>query len=420
MNLLKLFLANPSVTTDTRNIQKNDIFFALKGKNFNGNNFATQALEMGASFVVVDENVKIEDYRIIQVDNVLVSLQNLAREYRLHLGAKVIGLTGSNGKTTTKELLACVLSSKFAIHFTKGNLNNEIGVPLTILSAPLSTEIMIVEMGANHQGEIALLSEIALPDYGLINNIGKAHLEGFGGEEGVLKGKTELYRNIEKREGVIFVNEQDDKLLQNLPSSTTNIFYSPNNYEIITTQPYLAIKNKKEDVKIQTQLVGEYNIANIAAAMAIGVYFGVSPIVAASCIESYMPSNNRSQLLSLNNLTIIKDAYNANPSSVMASLTAFAARNDENKMVILGDMLELGEYASAEHENILKFLANSDFKKCVFIGEIYYTFKNKYSGEFYQSISHAKDSGFDINQYQYHAILLKGSRGIALEKLLLN
>jgi UDP-N-acetylmuramoyl-tripeptide--D-alanyl-D-alanine ligase len=418
MDILKLFLSNPSICTDTRKLLKGDIFFALKGDNFNGNKFAIDALNNGASFAIVDEIYNDgEDYRIIRVENVLMSLQKLAYDYRIHLGIPVIAITGSNGKTTTKELLAAVLETQYTINYTKGNLNNEIGVPLTILSTKPNAQLLIVEMGANHQGEIALLSSIAAPDYGIITNIGRAHLEGFGGPQGVIKGKTELYNYLEKSEGTIFLNSADEILVDNAPYDVKKINYNATKFKILEDTPYLVVENDAH--KISTHLAGKYNLANIAAATTIGLHFNISMDNIKSAISNYKPDNNRSQLTTLGDVQIIKDAYNANPSSVMSSITSFLAENAEAKVVILGDMLELGEYASAEHRLILDTMQKYSVYKAIYVGPLYYEFKNKYNGDFYQSVVEAKPY-VDFRLFKNKTVLLKGSRGIALEKLLDN
>ena len=417
MDLFNLFLENPCICTDTRQIKKGDIFFALKGQNFNGNLFALQALSEGASLAVVDEEILSDDSsKIMKVDNVLAALQDLATKYRQFLNIPVFAITGSNGKTTTKELLAAVLDKKFKLNYTKGNLNNEIGVPLTILNTSVDDEFLLIEMGANHQGEIAALCQIALPDFGLITNIGKAHLEGFGGFEGVKKGKSELYRFLSENKKTIFINDNDTTLKTMLPLSGIFHHYDENNFEITQIAPYLELKfNKTKD--IVTHLAGTYNLSNIAAAFAVGSYFGISESYIFDAISSYKPVNNRSQLSEMGGVKIIKDAYNANPSSVRASLNSFLSDENKDKVVILGDMLELGIYSSEEHLGILEYLTPKDTFENIFIGRQFYEFKDKFKGSFFLNVEEAKTS-FDIEKYRYKTILLKGSRGIALEKLL--
>ncbi len=416
MELLDLFLRSSGVSTDTRKIEANNIFFALKGTNFNGNLYAEMALESGASYAVIDEVHFEKNNKFILVDDVLKSLQKLALEYRNTLTIPVLAITGSNGKTTSKELLASALTKKFKTHYTKGNLNNEIGVPLTILSTPAETEFLIVEMGANHQGEIALLSEITNPNFGLITNIGKAHLEGFGGIEGVKKGKGELYHYLAKSNGKIFLNTDDETLSHMVPLGCELIKYRSSDFKIVEDFPF--IKLYKDKLSIATQLAGTYNLNNIASTYAIASYFGVSDDQITQAIENYFPSNNRSQIIDQNGVRIIKDAYNANPSSVTSSLHSFLNADTQNKIVILGDMLELGEYANEEHMAVLSYLVTKDIFKAILIGPIYKHLQNKFpSFTFFTNIEEAKNK-VEFKNFIGKTILLKGSRGIALEKLL--
>jgi UDP-N-acetylmuramoyl-tripeptide--D-alanyl-D-alanine ligase len=417
MKLLDLFLRSTGVSTDTRNIKVGNIFFALKGDNFNGNLFATKAIDAGASYVVVDEEVGIND-KFVKVDNVLESLQQLAKDYRTYLDIPVLAITGSNGKTTSKELIAAVLSKKYNLNYTKGNLNNEIGVPLTILSTKKENNFLIVEMGANHQGEIAFLSKIAKPNYGYITNIGKAHLEGFGGIEGVIKGKTELFKYIEESKGSIFYNAEDEKVSQNIPKNVSTIKFFTSDFKIDSDFPYLHLKHI-EGFELKSNLAGVYNISNISAAYAIGKYFEISSINIIDAIESYIPSNNRSQIVNMENgIKLIKDAYNANPSSVMSSLNSLLTNSNEDKILVLGDMLELGTYTNSEHKNILDFVSSKNVFEAIFIGSIYYSFKEDYPKfKFFKTSDDCK-SVISIELYKNKTILLKGSRGIALEKIL--
>lgn len=414
--LLQLFLKHGSVSTDTRKIKEGDLFFALKGANFNGNAFASQALQAGAAAAIIDEaQYASDDERIIFVPDVLNALQQLASAYRAHLAVPVLALTGSNGKTTTKELMAAVLSVKYKLHFTRGNLNNEIGVPLTILSAPVNTEMMVIEMGANHQGEIMALCEIAKPDYGMITNIGLAHLEGFGGPEGVKKGKSEMYRYLDTHGGKIFLNTADEVLVSLVKNTSSAILYNANDYH---TEPgeFLNLKDNAGNLYI-SHLVGAYNKANMVAAISIGQYFGVSIQQIQNAISDYFPSNNRSQKAEYNGAYIIKDAYNANPSSMNAALDAFFSDDTPNKIVILGDMLELGEFSRDAHINILQKVCAHPLKDAVFIGPRFYELKDLYPARFFLSADDAK-SFINWSEYAGKTILLKGSRGIALEKLL--
>lgn len=419
-HLLDIFLKQLSVCTDTRKLVEGDIYFALRGPNFNGNQFALQALQNGASFAVIDDETIIKNLnidlsqRLIVVQNSLQALQQLARDYRKKLNIPVIALTGSNGKTTTKELIAEVLRTKYKINFTVGNLNNEIGVPLTMLTTKSDVEILIVEMGANHQGEIDLLSNIATPDYGIITNIGKAHLEGFGGEEGVKKGKSELFRFLQKSQGTIFFNNEDSIIKSVIPDGIKAIPYNPSDFTIEEHSTFLNLWLDGKQIK--TNFVGNYNVNNIAAAFCIGKYFGLEEKSIISAIENYQPKNNRSQLEIIKGVQVVKDAYNANPSSIKASLQSFLSENAENKVVVLGDMLELGVYADSEHKSVIDFLIKYDIFDAVLIGNEFYRHKNpKY--KFYQTTTEAK-LDFKLEDYVGKTLLLKGSRGIALEKLL--
>jgi UDP-N-acetylmuramoyl-tripeptide--D-alanyl-D-alanine ligase len=415
--LLEIFLVSTGVSTDTRSIDQGNLFFALKGDYFNGNIYADKALELGADYVIIDEHHGQIDDRKIMVENVLTSLQELAKSYRTYLNIPVIALTGSNGKTTTKELLHIVLSKKFQLNATKGNLNNEIGVPLTILNTKKHHEILITEMGANHQGEIALLSSIAMPNFGVITNIGKAHLEGFGGVEGVKKGKTELYKYLTSTGGLTFINTADPTIMELAPKQ--NIYqYSSDDLTVTQDHPTLSLMHLPSGKSIRTKLAGTYNTSNIAAAFAFGQYFEIELDTIIEALESYTPANNRSQLDEYKGVKIIKDAYNANPSSLQSSLDSLFSKDPSDKIVILGDMLELGEYALAEHKNILEKIAKTDVFKAIFVGPIFYRLKDEYPNfEFYTYTLEAKEH-IDWSKFIGKIVLLKGSRGIALEKLL--
>jgi UDP-N-acetylmuramoyl-tripeptide--D-alanyl-D-alanine ligase len=415
-SLLTLFLESTGVCTDTRKILHRNIFFALKGEKFNGNLYASEAIQKGASYSIVDEDLGWNDERYIRVDNVLKALQVLANDYRNFLGLPVLAITGSNGKTTSKELIANVLQNKFNLNYTQGNLNNEIGVPLTILSTNQKHNFLITEMGANHQGEIALLCEIAEPNYGLITNIGKAHLEGFGGEEGVKKGKGELYRFLERTDNKVFLNTADSMLTSIAPTHNL-IPYSVNDFILVNHEPYLVIRHNETGAVINSHLAGIYNISNIATAYAIGRYFDVSEEEIVHSISSYIPSNNRSEISEYKGVKIIKDAYNANPSSVHSSLNSFLSSAPGDKIVILGDMLELGEYSFAEHKAVLELLKSKGVYKCILVGPHYIQLQEVYPFEFFNSTQEAK-SNIDWNEFHGKSVLIKGSRGIALEQLL--
>jgi UDP-N-acetylmuramoyl-tripeptide--D-alanyl-D-alanine ligase len=414
--LYTIFQNHPIICTDSRKVTEGCLFFALKGDNFDGNKFAASALADGAAYAVVDDPAFDGLERCILVDDVLQSLQSLATYHRSKLNIPVLAITGSNGKTTTKELSRDVISKKFATVATQGNLNNHIGVPLTILNTELDTEFLIVEMGANHQGEIDHLCHIAIPDYVMITNIGKAHLEGFGGEEGVKKGKSEMYRFAAQQGAKVFVNEDDPVLMALIPDGTETIPYSPAKLlDIISEEPFIQFKYKNELIK--THLYGAYNQTNIAFALAMGEYFGVTASEMAEAISSYMPENNRSQMIRIGSNTYVKDAYNANPSSMKVSIESFARLTAAAKVLILGDMLELGNHASDEHTKIIQLTKHLGFEEVLFIGPIFEAVQDPVHGKYFKNVEAAKKY-VDVRKYQNATILLKGSRGIAVEKLL--
>ena len=415
------FLQTTSIATDNRKIKTDNLFVALKGDNFNGNKFALSALENGAKYAIIDEaEFKIDD-RFILVDDSLLALQQLASYHRNQLNITIIGLTGSNGKTTTKELINAVLSQKFNTKATIGNLNNHIGVPLTLLSFDSSTEIGIVEMGANHQKEIEMLCGICQPDFGYITNFGKAHLEGFGGTEGVIKGKSELYEYLSSNHKTAFINSDD--AIQN--EKTTNInritfgFNNPENFVNITkieTNP--MVKIEFEDTTIQSHLIGLYNANNINAAITIGKHFGVSNEKIKFGLENYIPNNNRSQLLEKNSNKIILDAYNANPSSMNAALTNFFQLEEKNKVAILGDMFELGIESSDEHKKLIEFCFHHEDIIFHFIGKDFFAHKNSnINMNFYETFE-SFQSIFPNQKTENSFLLIKGSRGMSLERTL--
>ena len=414
--LYEIYLKNPNVCTDTRKISDNCLFFALKGDRFNGNEYALKALELGASFAIVDDRTLITDSRLIFVNDVLTTLQELARYHRLQLNIPVLGITGSNGKTTTKELSREVIKQKYKVKATIGNLNNHIGVPLTILDTSSDIEFLIVEMGANHQGEIDLLCKIALPDYVMITNIGKAHLEGFGGFEGVKLGKSEMYKFANNFDKKIFLNKDDSVLTSLIPSDSEIISYSGSQMlSIISEEPFLKLRYN--DKEIATNLYGSYNLSNIAFAIKLGEYFSVDQDMIVKGIAGYRPDNNRSQLEIINGNTVIKDAYNANPNSMKLSLESFAKVNASSKLVVLGDMLELGEFSQTEHKEILTLVESLGIKEAIYVGENFYKEKEGFNGAFYKKIEDAREY-FKIKGYQNYYILLKGSRGISVESIL--
>ncbi|MCW5520178.1 UDP-N-acetylmuramoyl-tripeptide--D-alanyl-D-alanine ligase [Aureitalea sp. L0-47] len=418
--LHKLFLKSSGVCTDTRKITKNCIFFALKGENFNGNQFAQDALDKGAMRAVIDDiSVHKNSGETILHGNALGLLQKLATYHRNYLQIPVISLTGSNGKTTSKELINAVLSRKFNTSATSGNLNNHIGVPLTLLSMNEHTEIGVVEMGANHQKEIEFLSEIAQPDYGYITNFGKAHLEGFGGVEGVIKGKSELYKFLEQNEKLAFVNGNDSKQME-LTTQLKRYTFGSGDFDcpVQLKDATDRLKLEYKGVSIQSNLIGLYNFHNIAAAIAIGQYFEVPAEDMKTAIESYVPKNNRSQILRKNGIEFIMDAYNANPTSMMAALENFKQAKGGNKIMILGDMFELGEAAAMEHQNIVDYLESDPFGQAYLLGA---NFNGTSTSETHiQTFETFEDftkvwPNLDTKDA---TILVKGSRGMALERVL--
>lgn len=413
-----LFLKNKKVTTDSRTIEKGSIFFALKGASFNGNAFAAEALQKGAVYAVIDEAQYKTGERTILVEDVLKTLQQLAAYHRKTLNLPVLALTGSNGKTTTKELIHAVLSKKFRTVATRGNLNNHIGVPLTLLSMDTTTEFGIVEMGANHLGEIAALCAIAAPDYGCITNFGKAHLEGFGSIAGVIKGKTELYDDLMQNRKTVFYNADDEVQTEKLKTYDKKYGFSrePHKAEVHialnNSRPFVGISVK--DMNITSQLIGAYNFNNIAMAMAIGSYFKVPLEAVKEAIENYVPRNNRSQLMEKKSNTLILDAYNANPSSMKAALDHLATLPAPHKMAFLGDMFELGAEAAAEHQNIADYAREKGLEAVYLIGENFYRTQTPFHAfrTFEAFVEVLKKMALTNT-----TILIKGSRGMALERV---
>ena len=418
--LHKKYLELSGVSTDTRKIAPDSIFFALTGENFDGNKFAAQALNSGAKYVVVDNPGVVEDDRFLLVDNVLTTLQDLATYHRQTLDIPIIGLTGSNGKTTTKELMREVLSTTFKVVATEGNLNNHIGVPLTLLRISKDTEIGIVEMGANHIGEIATLCDITQPTHGLITNIGKAHLEGFGSFEGVLRAKSELYNYLIQHDGVIFMNSEDDILMNMAKRIKDPVFYNnPGDFyecQLLSANPYVKFKTE-EGKEVITNLVGTYNFKNMAAALCVGKYFKVDADAASKAIANYMPQNNRSQIINTATNQIILDAYNANPVSMQAALETIKAMEHPNKVVILGDMFELGDDSSLEHERIVEEASNMTLSKVIFCGVASAKAADGFSASFSFSKKEDLANYLKVNPIKNSLILIKASRGMGLETL---
>ena len=425
LKLYSLYKQSYNVITDSRKASGNSIFFALNGDNFNGNQFAEIALNQGCSYAVIDEEKFYKGERYILVKDCLKTLQELAHFHRQHLKIPFIGITGSNGKTTTKELIKNILSKKFKTLATSGNLNNHIGVPLTILSITPDIEIAVIEMGANHIGEITMLCETANPDYGLITNIGRAHIGEFGSFENIVKAKMELYRFILKKKGKIFINSENDLLLKNA-SGIEKISYGNSIVDYSQCQFKKAnpnLKVKFENEIISSNLVGKYNFENVSAAICIGKYFGVDAIKIKEAIEEYVPSNNRSQVLQTKKNKLILDAYNANPSSMLAALENFSEMKNKNNWLILGDMLELGKYEIEEHKSILKLIADKKFQNVILVGDRFskavsesqLTFPKLLLFKNSEELAQKLKSNSPIESSSL--ILIKGSRGIKLEKV---
>ncbi len=420
------FSESLGVTTDSRSANKGMMFFALKGDRFNGNEFALQALNQGASYAVVDEPKYATDDRFIVVENVLQALSDLAASHRKRLNCPVLAITGSNGKTTTKELIVQVLSRKLKLTSTKGNQNNHIGLPLTILSADMQTEMMILEMGANHPGEIDYLCKIAQPDFGLITNVGKAHLEGFGSLETVFQTKTELYRWIRQHGKGLFVNADDIGLFE---AAGEHVLFSYGirkgmiNGTIVNEMPTLSINWTYQGKHFDqpTQLFGSYNIYNVLAAIACGIYFGIEPEVICNAVSGYKPQNNRSQYIETRSSNkVILDAYNANPTSMNLALDDFFALPGAPKYLFLGSMLELGEYSDDEHLAILKKLADNQPDYVALVGNEFMKFQTLFPDFNYYANSDVLNSFLSEKQITGAFIIIKGSRGNALEKIMIN
>lgn len=419
--LYQIFLAHPSIQTDTRKLKKGDLFFALKGPNFNGNLFAAQALEQGAAFAVVDEQINSNDERFIKVEDSLTALQNLAKYHRQQFNIPFIAITGSNGKTTTKELVSTVLALHFVTYTTQGNLNNHIGVPLTLLSVKKDAEIVVVEMGANHQKEIESYCSYTLPTHGIITNCGKAHLEGFGGIDGVKKGKGELFDYLRNNNGSAFVFADYDYLLE-MSKGINNVYtYGTTNATIEgfakASEPFLDVEIKKglEELSIQTNLVGDYNLPNVLCAAAVGAYFKVPVEKIKQSIEAYTPSNSRSQMIEIGSNKIILDAYNANPSSMKAAIENFAKIHATSKILMLGGMMELGNESIKEHEAIVTLIQQYLWDKVVLVGGDYANVNHPYI--FLNNSNEAKE-WLTKQQVENTHILIKGSRSMQMEKVL--
>ena len=419
--LYTIYLQHPSVETDTRKLKEGDLFFALKGPNFNGNHFALKALELGAAYVVVDEVIDANNPRLLQVADVLTALQQLAKYHRQQFNIPFIAITGSNGKTTTKELVSTVLQSTYKTYTTQGNLNNHIGVPLTLLSVGKDAEMAVIEMGANHQKEIESYCAYTLPTHGIITNCGKAHLEGFGGVEGVRKGKGELFDFLVANNGSAFIYSDYD-YLQSMSKGIANIYaYGTSEGNIIghvkTSEPFLLVEMKTgvEFKSIETQLVGDYNLPNVLCAVAVGKYFNVPDTKIKTAIENYAPSNSRSQLIERGSNKIILDAYNANPSSMKVAIENFAKLHVKNKILLLGGMMELGEDSINEHEALVQLIQQYQWLQVVLVGG---DFKNiQHPFLFFGNSLEAKE-WFNQQQFENSSFLIKGSRSMQMEKVL--
>ncbi len=421
-SLYQLYLKSGKVSTDTRQIAPGSLYFSIKGPKYNANAFAQEAIAKGASYAVVDEKEYVIGEQTILVPDGLTALQQLATYHRDQLKIPVIGLTGSNGKTTSKELLNAVLSKKFRTLATKGNLNNHIGVPLTILSIDSSVEIAIIEMGANHVGEIALLSSIAKPTHGFITNIGKAHIGTFGGFENIIRGKSELYQHLITQDGVVFINSQNP-ILANMAKRFKNpIFYPATGdyYEcqFISADPFIKIETEEGTI-LNTQMIGSYNFENIAAALCIGKYFGVEPAKAEQAVVEYVPGNMRSQIIQKGTNTIILDAYNANPSSMQAAVESLAGMKAKNKVAILGDMYELEEEAEKEHRTLGKLLQEKKLDRVYLCGTLIRAAKEEYPAARHFETRELLIDELEKNPITDATILVKASRGMGLEGVVL-
>ncbi len=424
--LYKLFTQSPSISTDSRTIFENSIFFALKGQNFDGNKFASDAILKGAKYAIVDDPAYADSPNIILVKDVLSTLQSLANYHRRQLGIPVIAITGTNGKTTTKELIAAVLKNRFNLTYTRGNLNNHIGVPLTLLDMTAETQVAVIEMGANHPGEIRALCEIAEPNYGIVTNIGKAHLEGFGSFEGVIKTKSEMYDYLRESGGKCFINS-DNELLMTQAKGLELLTYGSCAPAQLIGEPeegsyYLTAKIRfpKGWLYFRSKLVGAYNCENILAAARVGYEFDIDPLLIQKAVEHYEPTNNRSQLLQRNSNRLILDAYNANPTSMLAALQNFNKISSIEKTVILGDMLELGEYSDEEHNKIADFLKLQDYSNIFLVGHRFSKVDAGTKTKKFEKIELLQQYLTQQKKLENNLILIKGSRGIHLEKVLDN
>jgi UDP-N-acetylmuramoyl-tripeptide--D-alanyl-D-alanine ligase len=423
--LYELYLRYPAISTDSRCIKKNSIFFALKGKNFDGNNFAGNALINGAAYAVIDKSQDNPDSRFILVEDSLGTLQNLANYHRNIYDTKILAITGSNGKTTTKELIKKILSEKYKVFATQGNLNNHIGVPLTLLSMPPGAQIGIIEMGANHPGEIRQLCNIAEPDFGLITNVGKAHLEGFGSLEDITKAKAELFNYLINNNGTIFGNVSDSYVYSIIPENyNKTVLYGNKGStcwgQYLSSEPFLKlilfINDDHNGLKINTNLVGRYNLENVIAAATFAHFFNIGNNIIKRAIENYLPEENRSQLLKTRNNNIYLDAYNANPTSMKAALENFIELNVKDKYFILGEMLEVGKATDKEHESLLIFLKEKKILNVLCVGKAFHKQAKRFGYKYFNSVDEIAKS-LKNNKIKNANIFIKGSRANKLEKL---
>ena len=419
--LYQLFLQYPSVETDTRKLKSGDIFFALQGPNFNGNQFALQALEAGAAYVVVNEDIAPSNERVILVNDTLQTLQDLAKYHREQFDIPFIAITGSNGKTTTKELVHAVLNAHYTTYTTQGNLNNHIGIPLTLLRVKKDAQFAVIEMGANHQKEIEGYCKYVKPTHGIITNVGKAHLEGFGGEEGVRKGKGELFDYARANGGAIFAFD-DYGYLHEMSNGIQEIYwYGTHNGEVVGTanlhEYFLSVNMVKGATfaVLETQLVGAYNLPNVLCAVIVGKHFNVPDDKIQKAIEQYTPTNSRSQLINRGTNEIILDAYNANPSSMQAAIENIAKKESTNKVLIIGGMKELGVESEQEHQSLVALIDKYSWKNVLLVGKEFEPFNKKYE---WCATSEGAKKWFADHHFEHCVILIKGSRGIALEKVL--
>lgn len=418
--LYSLFKKHPLICTDTRKILPGSVFFCLKGPSFNGNKFAAKAIENGAAYAIIDEAEYLINDRTILVNDALKCLQELAKLHRSKLKIPVIGITGSNGKTTTKELLFAVLSKKYKVYATPGNLNNHIGVPLSVLEITPDYEMAIIEMGANHLGEIHDLCQISQPDFGLITNIGKAHLEGFGSFENVITAKTELYKCIENRKGLVFLNNNNSILKEHV-GTIENFTYGTNqnsdiHVNFLVANPFVKIYWENKKIIIESKLIGKYNFENILSAVAIGEYFKVDHLLIKEAIENYEPKNFRSQFIQKGSNLIILDAYNANPTSMIAALENFNLMQSTHKIVMLGDMLELGTYKDEEHRKIIEYLIDSHYNHVFLVGSIFTKANLRRDFLTFKTSAELK-AHLENNPIKKALILVKGSRGTQMENV---